>query len=258
MDRLLAHNTSGVMIFMLVLARTGGLVVTAPIVGAVQVPEQVRALLAIMLALVLLPTQWAADVLLPETPLDLALVLTMELAVGLVLGLGVAIVFGGMQLTGQLIGQMSGMSIAEVFDPSVDSMPLFSQVLQVFATAVYLVIGGHRLLVAGLLDTFRSMPPGRGVMPSSLVELFNTLVTQSFDLGVRAAAPACVALLLATVVLGLASRTLPQLNVISFGFGLNAMVTFGVLAISLGSISWIFADEVQAGTEAILTALLGR
>ena len=62
--------------------------------------------------------------------------------------------------------------------------------------------------------------------------------------------------MLATVVLGLVSRTLPQLNVLSFGFGLNAMATFGALAVSLGSIAWIFTDQVQAGTEAILAALL--
>jgi len=48
------------------------------------------------------------------------------------------------------------------------------------------------------------------------------------------------------------------LNVLSFGFGVNAMVTFGALAVSLGSIAWIFIDQVQAGTEAILEALLGR
>ena len=142
-----------------------------------------------MLAIVLLPTQWSAVVHLPETPVDLTVVLVRELLLGLVLGLGVSVIFGGLLLAGQLIGQMSGMSLAEVFDPSVDSMPLFSQVLQVFATAIFVAVGGHRLLVQGLLDTFSRMPPGQAGMPDSLVELFSLLVTQSFELGIRAAAP---------------------------------------------------------------------
>jgi flagellar biosynthetic protein FliR len=258
MDGLLANNVNLVMIFMLVLARTSGLMITAPVVGALQVPQQVRALLAIILALVLLPTQWGAAVALPETPLDLVLVLGLELLVGLVLGLGVSVVFGGMLVAGQLIGQMSGMSLAEVYDPSVDSMPVFSEVLQLFATTIFVTIGGHRLLMQGLLDTFGSMPAGHPQMPASLVELFSTLIMQSLELGIRTAAPTCVALMLAHMVLGLVSRTLPQINVTSFGFGLNAMVTFGALAVSLGSISWIFADQVQASTEAILSALLSR
>ena len=37
------------------------------------------------------------------------------------------------------------------------------------------------------------------------------------------------AVLLATLVLGLISRTLPQLNVLVVGFGLNSMLTFAVL-----------------------------
>ncbi|HEX4147856.1 MAG TPA: flagellar biosynthetic protein FliR, partial [Pirellulales bacterium] len=252
MNWFLAGGTSGVMIFMLLLARTSGLMIVAPVVGASQVPQQVRALLAIMLALVLLPTQWAAAVHLPETPVDLVVVLVRELLLGLVLGLGVSVIFSGLLLAGQLIGQMSGMSLAEVFDPSIDSMPLFSEVLQLFATTIFVTVGGHRLLVQGLLDTFSRMPPGQAGMPDSLVELFSLLVTQSMELGIRAAAPASVALLLATVVLGLVSRTLPQLNVLSFGFGLNAMATFGALAVSLGSIAWLFVDQVQASTELII------
>jgi flagellar biosynthetic protein FliR len=258
MDWLVAHGMNSVMIFMLVLARTSGLMISAPVVGASQVPQQVRALLAIILAVVLLPTQWAAAAHLPETPVELVIVLVRELLLGLVLGLGVSVIFSGLLLAGQLIGQMSGMSLAEVFDPSVDSMPLFSQVLQVFATTIFVCVGGHRLLVQGLLDTFGRMPPGQAGMPASLVDLFSLLVTQSMELGIRAAAPACVALLLATVVLGIVTRTLPQLNVLSFGFGLNAMATFGAMAVSLGSIAWIFTDQVEAGTEAIIAALLGR
>ncbi|HEY5313574.1 MAG TPA: flagellar biosynthetic protein FliR, partial [Pirellulales bacterium] len=63
MDGLIANNVNAVMIFMLVLARTSGLMITAPVVGALQVPQQVRVLLAIILAVVLLPTQWGAAVL---------------------------------------------------------------------------------------------------------------------------------------------------------------------------------------------------
>ena len=58
-----------------------------------------------------------------------------------------------------------------------------------------------------------------------------TLVSQSFSLGIRAAAPAVTALLLATLILGLVGRTLPQLNVLSLGFGLNAMLAFAVLGL---------------------------
>jgi flagellar biosynthetic protein FliR len=112
-------------------------------------------------------------------------------------------------------------------------------------------IGGHRRMIAALLSTFEVIPIGGGSLPPSLSETVTTLLGQSFALGVRAAAPAMTALLLSTLVMGLISRTLPQLNIMAFGFGLNAMVTLGALAVSLGAIAWIFQDQIDAVLETL-------
>ena len=55
-------------------------------------------------------------------------------------------------------------------------------------------------------------------------------MTQSFALGIRAAAPLLIALFLSTLVLGLISRTLPQINIIAVGFGLNSLLTLAMIA----------------------------
>ncbi len=65
--------------------------------------------------------------------------------------------------------------------------------------------------------------------------MFVVLMTQSFHVGIRAGAPVVAAVLLATLVLGLISRTLPQLNVMVVGFGLNAMLTFAVFSFAVGA-----------------------
>jgi len=88
-----------------------------------------------------------------------------------------------------------------------------------------------------------------------VTEAMTSLLTQSFVLGVRAAAPAMVALLLATLVLGLVSRTLPQLNVMALGFGFNVLATLGALSISLGAAAWAFQDQVEPVLETVLDAL---
>jgi len=38
----------------------------------------------------------------------------------------------------------------------------------IFAVAVFVSIGGHRLVMAGLLDTFATMPPGTAVLSGSI------------------------------------------------------------------------------------------
>jgi flagellar biosynthetic protein FliR len=80
-------------------------------------------------------------------------------------------------------------------------------------------------------------------------------MAQSFSLGIRAAAPATIALLLATLVLGLISRTVPQLNVLILGFGLNSLLIFGSLALTLGGITWAFQEQIEPALEVLLDAL---
>ena len=81
-------------------------------------------------------------------------------------------------------------------------------------------------------------------------------MTESFALGVRAAAPCLIALLLATFVLGLIGRTMPQLNILVLGFGINAMVTFAVLSASIGASRLFVSGLFRPGVERhCLTAL---
>ncbi|MEX2119528.1 MAG: flagellar biosynthetic protein FliR [Pirellulales bacterium] len=252
----LAHFTlEQFIVFTLVLTRLGGLVATAPLYGT-QTPAQVRASLALALAVLVTPSQWAGSLPAPQALSDYLLMLGGELLVGLTLGLGMTLLFSGVQLAGQIIGQTSGMTLAEVFNPGFDgSIPLISQALYLLALAIFVTLGGHRLLMAGLLGTFATIPIGGAGLSAGLGEAVVVLLTQSFSLGIRIAAPATAALLLATLVMGLVSRTLPQLNLLTLGFGLNALAAFGILAMSLGGLSWAFQAEIEPALQTILEAL---
>jgi flagellar biosynthesis protein FliR len=245
-----------IVLCMLVFTRTSGLVMTAPVFGKNQVPAQVRALLALALAALVMPSQWDRAVQPPATLLNLLILVAGELVVGLCLGLGIDILFSGTLLAGQLIGRISGETMAEVYDPSVDdSLPILSQFLNMLALAVFVCIGGHRLMIAGLLDTFQSLPPGSTGIPSDMVGALTTLLAQSFALGIRAVAPVMTALLLGSLVVGLIGRTLPQLNVMALGFGINALVSYGALAMTLGAAVWAFQSQIEPALETLLEAL---
>ena len=264
MDWLSQIDVSRFLTFTLVLTRVSGLMVTAPIYGSNEIPMRVRALLAVAVAVLIMPSQWDTTIPDPGTTLNYAVIVGSELIVGLCLGLGITILFSGIQLAGQIIGHIGGLMLADVFDPSMGtSVPLFSRFLLLTSTAVFLLIGGHRMVLAGLLDTFTSLPPAAGSLPASLdqeflgrlVTAFELLLTQSFSLGIRAAAPVATALLLSTLVMGLISRTLPQLNILAVGFGMNSMLTFGTLGIVMGATLLLFQDQVEPAFESILEVL---
>jgi flagellar biosynthetic protein FliR len=244
------------LLFTLVLTRVSGLTMTAPIYGTKEVPIQVRALLAVALALLITPTQWAVAVEYPGSTIQYLVLIGGELLVGLCLGLGIVILFSGIQLAGQMVGQIGGLMLADVFDPGADtSVPVFSRLLLLVAMAVFVCIGGHRMVMAGLLDTFRTIPPGSGAVPHAIAQTFVVLLGQSFSLAIRAAVPVVTALLLSTLVMGLISRTLPQLNILMVGFGLNSMLTFATFSLTLGGAVWVFQQQVEPALEILLEAL---
>jgi flagellar biosynthesis protein FliR len=242
--------------FTFVLARVGALVMTSPVFSSSEVPAQARALLAFTIALIVTPIELASPIKMPVTLLDYAVAMGGEIFVGILLGLGVMILLGGVQVAGQVMSQMSGMALADVFNPGFDTeVPIIANVLHLVTLAVFVIIGGHRLLIGAVLDTYRFLPLGHASLPPSLGSLVATLLGESFSLAVRGAAPAMVALMLATVVLGLISRTLPQLNILAIGFGLNALVAFVVLSFSIGAIAWLFQEQLEPAVEAIVAAL---
>jgi flagellar biosynthetic protein FliR len=245
------------MVFTLVLARVSALVATAPIFGSLALPRRVKAFLAVTLALLVTPVFLGTS--LPPTGniLEYARLMANEALVGLLLGLGIHILFSGIQVAGQVVSQMSGLSLAEVADPAFsEDSSVFSQLFYFLMLSVFVAIGGHRIVTEALLETFTWAPPGHAALGDTFVEVITNVTTQSFALGIRAAAPLLVSLMLATIVLGLISRTLPQLNIIAIGFGLSSMVLMGVLFLSLGAIAWTFQEPILDVLQELQSAIV--
>lgn len=248
-----------VLVFLLVLTRISGLLMSAPNFGSSMIPMQVRAFLAAALAFVITPVYWETPLETPGNLLTLGILLAQEALIGVAIGLAVTILFGSLQLTGQIATQVSGISLAEVADPSLDtSVPSYGQVLQTVAVLVFFGVGGHREMMEALLDSFRWNPPGHGLAADDVLTCLTEIVTQSFVVGIRGAAPVLVALLLAVLVIGLIGRALPQLNLMALGFGLQATLLSGVLAVTLGSIVYVFQDEITPTIESIREAVVAR
>ena len=242
--------------FTLVLARVGALIMTAPIFGPRSAPLQARALLAFAMAIIITPLHAS------QAPVDMRNLAAFshfvlnEALIGLLLGLGLLILLSGIQLTGQIISQLGGTALAEGYDiMSEESLPVYSQLFYFLTLAMFVLLGGHRLLIEATLDTYQWLPPGRAVIGESYVTAMTTLLGQSFRLGVRAAAPAMASLLLATLVLGLIGRTLPQINILVVGFSVNALLTAGAVLVSIGAIAWAFPQQAVAAVEMMVDAV---
>lgn len=247
------------MVFTLVLGRTGALLVTAPVFGTPALPKHVRGLIAVAISLLVTPVFLETQMPPIGNLAEYGRIMANEVLVGLMMGLGINIMFSGVQVAGQLVSQLSGMSLAEVASPGFDGdESVFSQLFYFLTLAVFVAVGGHRIVTQALLDTFVALPPGHAALGDSFVQVLTSILTQSFCLGARAAAPLIVSLLLSNIVLGLISRTLPQINVIAVGFGLNALLALAVLFLSVGAAAWTFQEPTIDVLNRIQESFVGR
>ena len=111
---------------------------------------------------------------------------------------------------------------------------------------IFVVMGGHRLMMTALLDSFQSVPIASDLLPERLHEMAVHMVSESFRLALRIGAPIITALLASTLVIGLASRALPQINSFSIGLTVNLWTTFLTLFFSLTVVAYLFQDYVFA------------
>jgi flagellar biosynthetic protein FliR len=248
----------GGLVAVLVLARVAAMTATFPLFGGPSVPIRVRAIFVFAVTLLVLPLVWQTSVPSPRTLIDAGILLAVETLLGLAVGLSLSVLFAGVQIAGQAISQMAGLSISEVINPGFDdSVPVYSLFLYMLATAVFFTLGGHVVAYQALLESFTVAPIGQSgpQVLSSLARAISLMVGQSFILGIRAGAPAIAALLLATIVLALVGRTMPQFNAFALGFGINALVTLGTLSLTLGAVAWLFQEEAGPALRLVLHAL---
>lgn len=241
-------------VYGLILCRVAGLMVAAPVFGSQAIPRRVRAAIAAVIALALFPIVQA------DAPAHLGLNEALigvagETMIGLIMGLALSLVLVGADLGGLVSGQQAGLALGEVFNPmSNTESTVFGQAFVVVFQTVFLLAGGHRALMSALLDTFEVIPLASFRADPMIVDLLVDLMTGAFVLGLKLAAPVLIALFLATVTLGFLARTMPQLNILSVGFAVRAMLALGVALLALPAGREVFIEALNESVVAIRDA----
>jgi flagellar biosynthetic protein FliR len=174
-------------------------------------------------------------VALPSSSWELAVGIAGELAFGLAMGTILSTAFVAAQWGGQLISQQMGLNISEVLDPQFgNGGSIVGDMYYMICTAVFLMAGGHRELVRGMRISFQKLPLLSLTMNQHLLDLMVEVLTAATAIGARLAAPMLITMLVVDLVMGSIGKTVPQLNIMSAGLIVRAMIGIVVLALGLG------------------------
>lgn len=241
--------------FLLVLFRISGLVLAAPLFSSPVLPNQFKALLCVGMSLAVFPMM-LPHVNVPATLTSAIGGMVGELAIGVLIGLGISLIFTGIQIAGQLVSQQAGLSLGDVFNPMFESSTtVVSEIYFYVATVIFLAVGGDHALIRALLDSFSTIPVLTLQSTHSFTEVMVELLTLSFTTAIRVGGPTMLALLLSFLTIGFVSRTVPQLNLMTVGFPIKLALAMAIMALTMMSLEPVLLDGVHTCFDALHRAL---
>lgn len=223
-----------VLIFAVVLARVGGVVTFAPFWNHKSVNVRVRAVLAMMIALIVSPVVGAQMPTPPTEVLSLVLVLGGELIIGFILGFAGRLVFSALETAASLLGFQMGLSLASTIDPATQAQTAALGILaQMLGLMVLLSTNGHHWMLEIAIQSYQFVMPGGFHLTGALAEIMLRLSADALAVGVALAAPATIVLLSIECLLAVAARVAPRLEVLILSFPLKITTGLWLLGASI-------------------------
>jgi flagellar biosynthesis protein FliR len=241
--------TADLLSFFLVFCRLGAAMMVLPGFGDTFVAPRLRLALALALTLVVTPVVGTTLPMLGDEAPVVAL-LVMEIGVGLFLGITVRLLMAALQVAGTIIGFQISLANALVADvASAQQGALPSSLLSTLGLVLVFVTDLHHVMLAGLVDSYRVLPPG-GLPPiGDFTETVARLVADSFRIGLQLAVPFILVGILTSVGMGLLTRLMPQAQIFFVAMPLQIMLgllVFGLtLSVGMGWFMSVFEDRLS-------------
>lgn len=235
--------------YMVAMLRIGAFLLASPVFGGRFVPLPVRIMATAVIAL---PIITMVDLPTPDQIAGLNFVGTImaELTIGLVSGLILSILFGAAALAGDRIASTAGLGFAAQFDPAAGGQtPVVSSIFGLFLFSVFLGTDSHLIAIRMILESYQTLPIGGSLKPDVLIAAGIEAGGMMFALGAAMMLPVVAVLLLLNIVIGVLTRSAPQLNVFSFGFPITMTATMLLI--------YAFAPQLMASFDHLLHEALG-
>jgi flagellar biosynthetic protein FliR len=238
--------------FFIVFARVGAVLMLLPVFGEDAIPGRIRLMIAFAMSAGLYGILGEPARAAVQAGAVLPAVLVTELMTGLAMGMIVKILFFSISIAGSIVSMQAGFSSAVIFDPAQSgSTPILSKFVSLAAALMCMGMQVHHLWLGAIIHSYQSFPIG-GLPPMhDFAQLAVAAVGRSMTLGISLAAPLLVYGIVFNVVLGLAARVAPAIQVFFIAQPLNLMLGLSLAAMTVGTMLTFFGqamgDAMQGG-----------
>lgn len=247
-ESILAHGIP----FLMVLTRITGLFLFTPMITSNSIPTGYKALLSFMFAIAIYP--FVPTGTLPPTIdlMSLAPMLATELLIGVIIGLIAGIPMMAIQMGGYIMGYQMGLSLAQSFNPELDTnSSVVGQLLFFMSIFIYISVGGFETIFMILADSFHTIGSGTFTAGDTPLELLVSVLNSGFELALRVASPIMGVVSMLMIAMGFIMKTMPQINIMSIGFSIQILAGLGMLTLLIATVAMIAGDEMVNALELI-------
>lgn len=157
----------------------------------------------------------------------------METLTGLVFGFITNMCFNSLKIAGSLIDQQLGLSMVNIYDPNTNTQnTLIETILYWLGVMIFFSMNGHHQLIAGIQNSFNLVKVGQLILSGNFDYVINVFV-QCFIIGIKIAVPMILSLLIAELLIGFISKSVPQLNVMVVSMPLKLLMGIIFIMIAL-------------------------
>ncbi len=219
-------------LFLLIFVRVSGIFVFSPLFSSQNVPNSLKLGFSFFLS-ILLTTTLNIDYL-SSLETNYVILIIKELMIGLIIGYVSYAFFSAFYVLGQIVDMEIGFGMVNVIDPQNKiQVPVMGNFYYIFAFLIFLIVNGHHIVIKALIDSYELVPIGRFYFNESITYKMIEILGKTFSIGFRISSPIVVIMLLIDILLGVLSRTIPQMNVFVVGMPLKIIVGLLIIAVSI-------------------------
>jgi flagellar biosynthetic protein FliR len=228
--------------FLVLVSRIGGIVAAFPMLGGRTVPHRIKIALVVMLGIALSPLIRLPQ--LSQDAFEMTAGLASELLIGLVIGLAVRLVFGALEIAGDLLGVQMGFGAVQLLDPmTAQHSSVMSEYFRIIAMLVFLSLNAHMVVVGAIVSSYETIPPFGARLSPDVGEEVLQLSQHMFMVALQLSAPVLVVMILINILLAMLGRAVVQINVFVLSFPITILGGLLVLGLALPYTVSLFERE---------------
>ncbi len=169
-----------------------------------------------------------------------------QILIGFTMGLVFQVASAALVVAGQAISGSMGLSMANMVDPNMGSVPVLSQFFNIMGTLIFLGMGGHLIVFGLVIESFKLLPIGQPFFSQDMLGKMINWSSMMFLGALLIALPVMMTLLFINIGLGFVARAAPSLNIFTVGFPALILMGFLVMIFSMTSnvarIDWVWTQ----------------